>query len=236
MGTTGQVLTATNGTGTLGWSTGSGTSNVLLNMQVFTSGSGTYTPTAGTKSILVRMVGGGGAGGSTNYPTCSGVYFAGGGGGAGGYCEAVINSVAVSYSYTVGTGGTTVSTCGSAGNSGGTTTFGSYTANGGAGGIEAASGTVGAGGAGGTASGGTLNMTGAPGGPAQANWGYSGAGGGSAFGSGGAAWFDETLAHAGNAGVAYGSGGGGAVNYYSSNSILLGGTGAPGVIIVYEYK
>src|SRR5258708_38675049 len=31
--------------------------------QVFTSGSGTYTPTAGVRTILVRLVGGGGGGG-----------------------------------------------------------------------------------------------------------------------------------------------------------------------------
>lgn len=231
-GTSGQVLQS-NGAAAPTWAAPA----VLIGMRVYTSGSGTYTPTAGTKGILVKLVGGGGAGGGANY-SCSGYYFAGGGGGAGGYCEGVINSVAASYAYSVGAGGAVSASCGAAAGQGGTTTFGTslFTANGGTGGTTLASAAYGGGGAGGSASGGTLNLTGASGGPGNANWGYGGEGGGSFLGSGGAASYEYSYTRrTGVSAVAPGSGGGGAVNYDDSSSVN-GGAGASGIIIIYEYK
>lgn len=80
----------------------------LINVRVFTS-SGTYTPTDGTKSIIVEVQGGGGGGGntkaasSTNYTLASS-------GGAGGYAKSRITPVAASYTVTVGSGGQGVQT------------------------------------------------------------------------------------------------------------------------------
>ncbi len=240
-GTSGQVLTS-NGSSAPTWTT---IGNNLVNIQVFTAGTGTYTPTAGTKSIWVRMVGGGGAGGGANYNSCTGYYFAGGGGGAGGYCEGVISSVAASYSYTVGTGGAGNTTCGTAGGSGTSSTFSTFTAGGGTGGGNAASsgtGVIGAGGAGGTASGGIVNLPGGTGGSSVACYNNyestSGAGGSSQFGSGGGlvTWFSyaTTASITGQAAVSRGSGGGGAVAAGAGSA--AGGAGAPGIIIITEFK
>jgi hypothetical protein len=240
-GTSGQVLTSA-GAGTAPtWTTPA--SNVLVGMQVFSSGSGTYTPTAGTKSIFVKMVGGGGAGGAANYSGCSGSYFVGGGGGAGGYCESVINAVAASYSYSVGAGGAANTNCaGVAGGNGGNTTFGTFAANGGTGSVSLNTAGYVAGGAGGTASGATLNMSGASGGYGTLNTAtgtaLSGVGGASTFGSGGDPTFGfgtSVIGGTGAAGKVFGAGGSGAVNLAYS-ATYAGGAGKGGVIIIYEYK
>ena len=243
VGTAGQVLT----------SAGAGTPifaamGALLNIQVFSAaGSGTYTPTAGTSRIYFRMVGGGGAGGGTG--ATAGTYYAGGGGGAGGYCEGIITVVAASYPYTVGAGG--VGGTGTGGN-GGSTTLGAalYTANGGNGAITGASSgggtgalSNGTGATGGTASGGTLNLTGGSGGTGRAfGANYStlgGAGAGSIFGTGGFAafnmYYSSAIAITGQSAVSPGSGGGGAINCSAALN-ANGGNGAPGIIIIYEYK
>ena len=102
----------------------------LINTRVFTS-SGTYTPTPGTKRLLVEMVGGGGAGGGA-YAGGSSASSAGAGGSSGAYGKALLTSVSASISYSVGAGGAGVS--GGKGTDGGATNFGTLSVSGGLGG------------------------------------------------------------------------------------------------------
>lgn len=213
----------------------------LLNVQVFTS-SGTYTQTPGTKSQVVRAVGGGGSGGGT--PVTGASQSAVGGPGASGtHCEVYFaTAFASGVVITVGAGGAAVN---GGSNPGGTTFVGSLlTVPGGAGGSTAgpsAPPLVTGGGATGAAptinagalvessrgdSGGasvaltigTLGLAGAPGGPGP-------------FGGGGQVTAGNTP---GNAGTGFGAGGSGTATGQSQASIA-GGPGRSGVVIIYEY-
>src|SRR5437016_5111773 len=88
------------------------------NIQVLTSGSGTYNTPAGALYLTVTMAGGGGGGGGA----ASGglVALNGAGGGGGGSLYSLITSPAASYSYAVGAGGGagTAGTNGQAGGAG----------------------------------------------------------------------------------------------------------------------
>jgi hypothetical protein len=238
-GTSGQVLTST-GASTLPTWSGPGK---LSNIVTYTTGSGTYTTPSDVTAILVKIVGGGGAGGSANYSSCwvYGLYHTGSGGGAGGYCERLIIGPATSYSYSVGAGGTAnITTCGNGtvgGGAGGNTTFGTsfMTANGGAGGLNSYSGFIIYGGAGGSATGGNINIPGARGGSAVSTSFYSaGYGASSIFGGGGAGLGSINGSSAGFPGTAPGAGGSGSAAY--SGGWQAGGAGAAGLIIIYEYK
>jgi len=222
-----------------------------MNNVVIITSNGTYTPSAGTKSILVKLIGGGGGGGGVAATVNASIEdaLAGGGGGAGGYCEYYVASVAASYAVTVGAAGTGGAAGNNAGGTGGATTFnGTVTASGGLGGNGSAA-TVGifynAGGAGGAAAGGTVNIPGNAGGngiilvnsatPAT----NAGAGGSSHFGAGGAAPYVINNGISGNSATGYGAGGSGANSTWQSggnNGAQPGGNGSPGVIIIYEYK
>ena len=226
-----QTWTLPNASGTLA------TTGVLVDVKILTT-TGTYTPTTGTKSLLVYVVGGGGQGGGCSNTRGS----AGAGGGAGGCAIALVTwDGSSTYSFTVGAAGSGAAN-GTSGNPGGNSTFTNgaitYTANGGVGG-NVGNGTnflIVAGGIGGSATNGDINFNGENGlsGVKLANnqeSGLTGNGGSSPFGSGGigAVW------GAGNGGAAtgYGSGGGGALG---NNANLAGGAGSSGVIIIYEYK
>ncbi|WP_312773774.1 glycine-rich domain-containing protein [Atlantibacter hermannii] len=130
--------------------------------------SGSYTPGANVKAIVVEIVGGGAGGGyakaSQNFNA------AGGGGGAGGYSKKYIPITSQTpIPYTVGQGGTgAVVDAGAYGQSGGATTFGTgFSASGGTGGSSAisisTSTSVGSGGSGGIGAGGDINSRGGPG-------------------------------------------------------------------------
>lgn len=244
-GASGQFLQSNGSAAPPTWVTA--TSGMLNNIKVYTSGSGTYTPSANTKTLWVVMIGGGGAGGGANYSGCSGTYFVGGGGGAGGYCEGFI-PFAASFSYSVGTGGVGNTTCGAAGGSGTATTFSTFNAGGGAGGASAAqssgSGSIvtAAGGTGGSALGGIVlsnGQNGDSGYEVSGNYyAVSGDGAGTRFGGGGAgsSWFAYyyNFSRAGTSATSYGAGGGGALAAGSGS--VAGGNGAGGIIIVYEFK
>ncbi|MFC3062609.1 MULTISPECIES: hypothetical protein [Raoultella] len=80
----------------------------LLGIKVITS-TQTYTPSTGTKKIIIEMVGGGGAGGSVDTGTASGDQVPGGaaaGGEGGAYGTALIDPVFSSALVTVGKAGT----------------------------------------------------------------------------------------------------------------------------------
>lgn len=191
--------------------------------------SGSYTPGANVKAIVVEIVGGGGGGGaassSANYNA------AGGGGGGGGYSKKYIPiSSTASIPYTVGLGGNGATYPAASGQNGGATSFGSgFTATGGGGGntasSNASSSLVGMGGGGGTSSGGNINSTGA-GGQNGVSSSPTIAGGTMGAGFGGA----SALSGQGGPG---GGGPGAATN--SGNQNVNGNRGNDGVIIIWEY-
>ena len=185
------------------------------NMEVFTA-SGTFTPSATTSKVYVKVWGAGGGGGG-------GGAAAGAGGGAGGYSEGMVTVTPSSgVTVTVGAFGTGSLTTvngvagGASSFAGGTTPAGA----GGSGGIYGGTGPT----AGGAGSGGTLNVTGGSGGATNTTFGGNGGG---AFGGNGGAFAVE--AQTGQSAVGHGGGGagGGGPGGYS------GGNGAPGLVVVY---
>lgn len=227
----GNALNWTSGTGFTCASTIPGR---LLNVQRFTSG-GTYTPTAGTGSVVVEIQGGGGAGGgspATGAAQCA----TGAGGAAGGYIKHRMTSGFSGATVTVGAAGTAGS--GVAGGAGGSSSFAGITAGGGTGGpvtaAAAAANSIGT--AGGTATGGSiLNVPGQPGNSstfqASNNLGFPGSGAASVLGSGGIGVVNGT----GGSANGFGSGGGGTLSS-SSTAAETGGAGAPGIVIIWEYQ
>jgi hypothetical protein len=210
----------------------------LIGLQTFTSNA-TYTPTAGTKTAIARLIGGGGAGGGAA-ATSSSQISVGGGGGSGSYLEIGIDSPSA-MPVTIGAGG--IGAVGGSGAAGGTTILGtvasapgggqgnsvlitSTTSNGGAPGLAGQMPTTSA----------TLlaSSRGSPGGLGIAQnaftWGGNGgsaAYGGGAIGSGSGAGID---------GASAGAGGSGAAATPNSNTAVSGGNGARGIIIIEEYS
>lgn len=76
----------------------------LLNVRTITS-TGTYTPTAGTTSVVVEVIGAGGGSGSTVATGASTVAISGGGGG-GGYAISRLTTGFAGVVITIGAGGT----------------------------------------------------------------------------------------------------------------------------------
>lgn len=210
----------------------------LLNVQTFTV-SGTYTPTAGTRFVIVEGVGGGGAGGGARAAP-AGQSVGGGGGGSGAYFRTVVSSGFSGVAVTVGAGGVGVGEA--TGGDGATTSFGTFAfAPGGKGGIggspTAAFPNLNGYGAGApVATGGTLvNATGSAGGFAlvtSSTNGLSGTGGTSAVGGGGNAVVNES--NDGAAAFTPGAGGSGALTL-SGGPSRVGGNGGPGRVVIYEY-
>jgi hypothetical protein len=202
----------------------------LIGVQVFTS-SGTYTPTAGTSSVIVEIQGGGGGGGGSLANSGTNVSAASSGA-AGGYIKHRMTSGFNGATVTIGSGGS--GGTGAAGGSGGNTSFGALTAGGGSPGVTGATGTnsVSGGSSGGSASGGNIvNVPGAPG-----NWSFSNGsvylsatGANSLLGSGGMYGINT---NAGNA-SGFGAGGGGTLQGFNLPAVK-GGNGSGGIVIVYE--
>lgn len=200
---------------------------------VVLTGSGTYTPTTGTKWAIAIVQGGGGAG-----QTIGGTDAVGGGGGGGGCAIKLFSGSDVApCSYVVGGGGASAAAGDSGVNSTLSLASGTVTGNGGTFGAESAAattvGTAGDGGAGGAASGGDLNM---PGGDGFAGVIYSttlgqgGNGGDSFLGKGGRGGSDDEV---GANGKAYGGGGGG--GHAAGATDRAGGAGAAGTIAIIEF-
>ena len=228
----------------ISWGLPNGT---LLNIQVLTStaNNATYTPTAGTKRIMIELWGSGGAGGScTNVAGC-----ASGGGGSGGYASYFLNPLAnTTLIYNVGTGGAAVAgATGATGSPSNITVYpgGTLTkiqANGGLGGVFAA-GTQAVkytlGGAGAPVStNGNLNGVGSTGDygvtTATVTLGASGKGANCMLGAGGnAAVYVTAAAVAGSAGTGYCAGGSGGGT--GTITVAAGGAGANGIIYIWEF-
>lgn len=194
---------------------------------------GTYTPTPGTKMIMVEVLGGGGGGGNASTANTSSIAL-GTGGASGAYAKSFLTVVPVSQSVVVGAGG-------SSNASGGTSSFGSIVApGGGAGGNSLGSTNTSQvtqirGALPSIATGGTLiNAQGGVGGTSLVtSFGnsVSGAGGDSYYskGPGGVGGNTQT----GNNGL-LGAGGSGA-NATGTTSVVYGGTGGDGLVIVWEF-
>lgn len=207
----------------------------LLAVRILSAG--TYTPTAGTNAVWVKMVAGGGAGGGAA-ATGVGQFAAGSGGGAGGYAESYLTTGFSGVTVAIGAGGTP-GAAGAAGGNGGNSTFGALiTCTGGPGGAAGAATaaiTITPAATPVTATGGNLvNAQGGAGGyglVAPTTTAQSGYGGMSAFGGGAR----SVGANVGQAATSLGSGGGGAANI-ASTAATAGGAGAAGLCIVFEYS
>lgn len=200
---------------------------------VVLSGTGTYTPPANVAALWIRMVAAGGGGGGA--ASGIGVNARGAGAGGGGYVEKFLTPLSASYSYSVGTGGNGGPDSTTNGQPGNDTTFGTLTAKGGSGGTSTSSTPDGGnpGAAGGVAgTNGDINPVGYVGGFSYKNSGRleGSTGGGSTLGGSARQVFGNA---AGNAGVAFGGGGSGAI---SQNNTQAGGNGANGTIIIFELK
>lgn len=218
-----------------------GTTGRLMGTQLFTA-NGTYTPTLGTKSIIVEIVGGGGGGGGC--PACSASQQATASGGvSGGYGKGRYTVPSSPVSVIVGAGGTGGAAGSNAGVGGGASGLGAL--------LTVPGGT---GGAAGTASAATVqapkatNDTTLPTGatliglPGQRNRKaqivlgitaqviLGGDGGCTPFGVGG----DGGQGSAGSAGQGFGAGGGGC-SQFASEAGDKGGNGSQGMVLIYEY-
>lgn len=210
----------------------------LTAVRVYTAND-TWTKPAGLHSIVVWVVGSGG-GGAGSATTAGGEGSCGGGGGAGGAAMERLLEAALGATETVTVGAAgAAGAVAAAGGNGNTTSFGALlSATGGAGGSSVGAAAVARGADGGlpgVGSGGDANF-GGQGGFAclvagAANGGHGGNGGSSILGGGGTGLGGQV----GRAGSAYGSGGSGAANFQSETQ-RVGGAGAAGVVIVYEYS
>lgn len=201
--------------------------------QIFTS-SGTYTKPAGLVVAIIEVCGAGGGGGGAVNGNAS--HAGGGGGGAVTRSYVLASSIGATETVTVGAGGTGGADGSTNGANGGQSSFGALvTAPGGVGGVAAAAADQeyagGAGGGAGTGDATFVGSSGLPGLYCGAARGPSGAGGGSHFGAGGAPVL--TGSAAGNTGLQYGGGGGGARD--NGTILRAGGNGFAGVVIVTEY-
>ena len=220
----------------LGLGDGSGR---LIQCQVFKS-SGTYTPTKGTRFIIVEIVGGGGAGGGcqVGYPNNAAC---GGGGMSGEYVKARVDNPTVT-TVTIGYGGTGASA--SVGAPGGTTSFGNtIIAKGGLGGNVLAEGTVpgvvGPYGAYAEPGFTGANIIGSGSGYSSPGVRYSGSlamggpGGDSILGAGARS---QAIVGEGINANGHGGGGGGACVYGGMTQQRAGGSGMAGIAIIWEYE
>ncbi|EPJ1405805.1 hypothetical protein ACTEZX_001409 [Yersinia enterocolitica] len=212
----------------------------LIGVKVFTS-SGTYTPTAGTVSVVVEAIGAGGAGGGALVTTSSAISAAVGGA-AGSYGKARFTAIAASVAITVGSGGVAVN--GGTGSNGGLSSFGSLLIC--PGGVGAAAGVAGTP-AGFSATGpNSAAPTGAnvvavrgqgggsPSGFSSPLNALGGSGGASFFGAGGSGENGVT-GIVSTIGINPGSGGGGAASSNNAAVTKAGKNGADGIVIVWEY-
>jgi hypothetical protein len=203
-----------------------------------TPGSYTYTPSVGTRAVLVEVLGGGGGGGSSQATGSTQVSSGISGGGAA-YARKWITSAFAGVTIVVGARGA-AGTTGGAGGTGGTSSFGAImSCTGGLGGPAGpASPNTNAGGsttaAGGNPSGGDINVVGQC---SQASL-YFGQGSTLAGVAGSTIYGMSPIAYGvstdGAPANGYGAGGTAAVSL-SSSPAHNGGIGGPGLVLIWEY-
>lgn len=217
----------------------------LIGVQVFTTaGTATYTPTAGTNSVVVECIGGGGGGGGAA-ATAGGQVSGGSGGSGGGYARKRLTTGFSGASYTVGAKGTGGTAGANNGTDGAASTFGTGPL------VSAAGGGKGFGGSAAT----PPTISNGPSAPAigtigdvlassqQGGIGFllssslvsTAPGGGAAVYVGGSGNTVTTTGSAGAAAKSFGGGGEGAANA-ASQSARAGGDGKDGAVIVWEYN
>jgi hypothetical protein len=220
----------------------------LLNIQTFTSGTATYTPTTGTNKIIVEVQSPGGGSGGCSATTSNNAVSAPGAGGT--YAKVLITTAFSGATVTIGAVGSAGGSGAPAtnGGTGGTTSFGSIVScPGGTGGAFSAAAvtgliTVTAAPAAATISGAAATMANSPGQAGSLGYSitagtvaYSGSGGNSILGLGGASRVTNVAATTGGAvGTGFGGGASGSI-LTGTQSTIAGAAGAPGIIIVYEY-
>lgn len=211
----------------------------LIGVRTF-GGSTTYTPTAGTTRIYIKVQGAGGGGGGVN-AGAGGSVSVGAGGGSGGYAEGFYTSGFSGAAIVIGAGG--IGNGAAAGSAGGGTSFAGLIGiqGGGGGGIALSGAIVGvSGGTGGlvTTVGNVVNINGGTASSAGASFAASiassGSGSNSILGSGGPGGIAGGGSIAGVSATGYGSGGGGAVQYGAGPG-QAGGSGVSGLIQIFEY-
>lgn len=209
-----------------------------INIQAWTSGTNTYTPTTGMKFCIAIGTGAGGGGGGVNGQASGAEIASGGAAGATSIGLYTAATIGASKTVVVGAGGAAGTTSGTDGSAGADTTIsgGLMTATGGNGGIgNTASNTAAPPSATAAGSGGIVNLPGAPGstGTAGVNntFGMGGAGGASFWGGGAPANGPNTAGATATVPGAGGSSG----NAYGSATARAGGVGAPGLMIIFEF-
>lgn len=235
-GTNGQVLTTA--AGVTAWGAGTSGKTLLKVTHLFT-GTVSYTPTTGTTAMFVECQGAGAGGGGT--PNAPANQACGGGGGGGAYAAKWCTTfTAGAITVAIGAGGTSAVNAG--GTAGGDTSFDVASANvvarGGAGGLVGVNTTSVLGGAGGLASTsiGDAKIDGQRGqvgtGASPATYFFTGEGGASYYGVGGRR--TGALTEVGAVGVGFGGGGAGGCTAATAAQ-QAGGSGAPGLIRVWEF-
>lgn len=222
-----------------------GVTGGLIGIQVFSApGTHTYTPTPGTKSVVVELVGGGGGG--AGEPACDGSHcVTAGGGGGGGLARSRLTTGFLGVTVTVGAGGAGGAAGANNGNNGGTSSFGSLlSATGGTRALSQASRSTGSlilftgCGAGGAGSGGNiLNASGGAGFFGAYDPGVLGTNagnGGSSFYGPGAVGGSLPGGLAGTDASSPGEGGCSA-SVPPGASAFKGGKGGDGIVTVYEF-
>jgi len=224
----------------------------LKSLSTISPGTTTYTVPAGVNAIWVECVGPGGGGGGANANATNNSAY-GAGGGAGGYAAKLVTQLAASYVVAVGNGGAGGNSAGSTGVGGSAnTTFAipggvTVVASLGAGGTGGTGGTTilsVAGGQGGIPANGDINITGGNGGnggryttviTTGVPTGMPGAGGESMLGAGARAGLPGITA-IGTGALLYGGGGAGGAANGSAAANGVGGSGANGVIFIWEFQ
>ena len=211
----------------------------LIGVRNFSSsGTYTYTPTAGTKSVVVEVQGAGGSGGGTA-ATSAGQAAVGGGGAAGAYTKGRFTSGFSGLTVTVGIGGAQTAAGNNNGNAGATSSFGALLTalggGGGAGGLASSSFPfASAGGVGtGVPTGGIVNKAGSS--AVQpiallANVLVGSEGASSLFGRGG-----QSFSTSGNGGPGLSGAGGGGACAGGVQPAFFGGNGGSGQVTIWEY-
>ena len=223
---TGTAITLGDSGDVFSYGSGAGGLGGIASVQTFTS-SGTWTKPTGVTKVMVEVQGAGGSGsGSPNTEDCQG-------GSGGGYAKKLLDVSSISSAtITIGTGGAGVAGLTvNAGNAGGASSWAdgtnTITGNGGGGGVLTHdTPTEGA-----TATGGDVNIQGGDGGSRGHGWEFLG--GDSFLGTGGY-WKAQTRTLVARPPRGYGSGSGG--SHQHSGTSYNSEDGAPGIIIVWEYK
>lgn len=215
--------------------------STIVSVTEITSSS-SFAPDATAQFLFVECIGGGGSGGGVG--TAATNAGAGGGGGGGAYSCKFFDTLAGSYTVTIGAGGAAPSAGSNPGNTGGDTTLtdgtNTVTAKGGSGGgadtIASGPRVAGAGGAGGSSSSGAGDSmfdggAGCSGLALAAAQALSGHGGSGPFGGGATS---TTGQNTGNDGGNYGAGGSGG-SAISGGASVAGGAGGDGLVRIWQF-